>query len=100
MACIVANSISKPKMSVTSQEGLLAGELGWTQYPQVYAKGVNLLRKMRDMYDLALQEVNFLIMPTTVTVSNPYPLPGATPLEYSKASAGKLENTSPFKENQ
>lgn len=83
-------------MSITSKDGLFAGELGWTQYPQAYTKGVNLMRKIKDMYDMALQEVDFLIMPTTVTPSNPYPLSGATPLQHSNASAGKLENTAVF----
>ncbi|KAH8883378.1 putative amidase [Thozetella sp. PMI_491] len=84
------------KMNNTSKDGLLAGEIGWTQYPLAYAKAVNLMRKVKDMYDLALDEVDFLIMPTTVTPSNPYPLPGATPLQHSNASAGKLENTASF----
>lgn len=83
-------------MNLTSKEGLLSGELGWTQYPQAHAKAVNLMRKVKDMYDKALQEVDFLIMPTTVTPSNPYPHPTAPPLEQWNASAGKLENTSSF----
>lgn len=83
-------------MNITSKDGLIAGELGWTQYPHTYAKAVNLLRKVKDSYDKALQEVDFLIMPTTVTPSNPYPLSDATPLQHSNASAGKLENTASF----
>lgn len=84
------------KMNITSKEGLLTGELGWKQYSLAYPKAVNLMRKVKDMYDLALEEVDFLIMPTTVTPSNPYPLPDATPLQQSNAGAGKLENTSTF----
>jgi amidase len=83
-------------MNLTSKEGLLSGELGWTEYPQAYAKAVNLMRKAKDMYDKALDEVDFLVMPTTVTPANPYPPPNASPQEQSNAVAGKLENTSPF----
>ncbi|ORX90686.1 putative amidase [Clohesyomyces aquaticus] len=84
------------KMNVTSKDGLLVGELGWTQYPQIYAKSVNIMRKVKDSYDKALEEVDFLVMPTTFTPSNPYPASRSTPLQHSEASARKLENTSPF----
>lgn len=83
-------------MNITSKDGLLAGELGWTDYPTAYPKSVNLMRRVKDAYDAALREVDFLIMPTTVTPSNPYPSSGATPLQQSNAVAGKLENTSSF----
>ncbi|KAK3617809.1 hypothetical protein LTR56_025043 [Elasticomyces elasticus] len=84
------------KMNVVSKDGLMAGELGWTSYPLAYPKAVNLTRKLRDMYDNALQEVDYLVMPTTATPSNPYPLPNATLLEHTNASIGKLENTCSF----
>jgi amidase len=91
-----ADSALNAKMNTTSKDGLFVGELGWSQYPLVYANAVNLMRKVKDMYNIALQEVDLLIMPTTVTTSNLYPLPGATPLQHSNASAGKLENTVSF----
>ncbi|KAI0021675.1 putative amidase [Xylariomycetidae sp. FL0641] len=86
------------KMNITSKDGLLAGELGWTHYPLAYPKAVNLMRKVQDAYDAALGEVDFLVMPTTVTPSNRYPSAGAgaTPLQQADAAAGKLENTAPF----
>ncbi|KAI0477486.1 putative amidase [Xylariaceae sp. FL0804] len=84
------------KMNNTSKDGLLAGELGWTQYPQAYPKSVNLMRKVQHAYDVALREVDFLVMPTTVTPSNPYPSPDATPQQQADASVGKLENTAAF----
>ena len=83
-------------MNVTSKDGLLVGELGWTKYPLAYPKSVNAMRKVQHAYDAALQEVDLLIMPTTVTPSNRYPLRTATPLEQSNAALGKLENTSSF----
>ncbi|KAH7024949.1 amidase signature domain-containing protein [Microdochium trichocladiopsis] len=84
------------KMNMTSKEGLFAGELGWSDYPLAYPKSVNIMRKIRDLYDETLKEVDFLIMPTTVTPSNPYPKPDATPLQQADASLGKLENTCSF----
>ena len=51
---------------------------------------------MVDAYDAALQDVDFVVMPTTVTPSNKYPLANASPLEQANAALGKLENTSPF----
>jgi amidase len=83
-------------MNVTSKDGLLVGELGWTQHPLAYPKSVNLMRKVQHAYDAALQEVDFLIMPTCITPSNRYPLSTSTPLEQSNAAIGKLENTSSF----
>ena len=83
-------------MNVTSKDGLLVGELGWTNYPLAYPKSINLMRKVQHAYDTVLQEVDFLIMPTCITPSNRYPTPGATPLEQSNAAVGKLENTSSF----
>lgn len=83
-------------MNITSHDGFLAGQLGWSQYPLAYPKAVNLTRMIKDAYDAALQEVDLLVMPTTVTPSNRYPLTGATPLEQSSAAIGKLENTATF----
>lgn len=83
-------------MNMTSKDGLLAGELGWSEYPLAYPKAVNLMRKLKDMYDDAFKEVDLLIMPTTLTPSNRYPLPNATPLQQANASAGKVDNTAAF----
>lgn len=83
-------------MNITSKDGFFAGELGRRDFPTAYPKSVNLMRKVKDAYDAALREVDFLIMPTTVTPSNPYPPPDATPLQQSNAAIGKLENTCSF----
>lgn len=84
------------QMNTTSKDGLLVGELGWTQHPLTYPKSINLMRRVQHAYDAALQNVDYLIMPTTVTVANRYPAPDASPLEQSNAALGKLENTSSF----
>jgi amidase len=83
-------------MSVTSKEGLLSGEYAWQRYPTVYAKSVNLSRKLKDEYDAVLSKYDLLIMPTTITPSNLLPLVDASPLVHTDAAKGKLENTSAF----
>ncbi|KAH8686207.1 putative amidase [Ilyonectria robusta] len=87
---------SVSKMNTVSKEGLLSGEFGWQNHPLAYAKAINLSRKLQHEYDTVLDEVDLLVMPTTVTPSNPLPPVGATPRQDMDASAGKLENTSPF----
>lgn len=84
------------KMSVFSREGLLAGELGWTEYPTVYAKAVNLARKLKESYDEALKDYDVLIMPTTLQPSGPLLKPEASPSAQIAAGKGLTENTSPF----
>lgn len=83
-------------MNTVSKEGLLSGEFGWQKHPLAYAKAINLSRKLQHEYDAVLQKVDLLVMPTTVTPSNPLPPVNATPAVDMAASAGKLENTSPF----
>ncbi|KAJ9144266.1 Amidase [Pleurostoma richardsiae] len=84
------------KMNTVSKEGLISAEYGWTHYPLAYSKAVNLTRKLKDEYNAALEQVDLLVMPTTITPSNSLLAVNATPLEHIAASAGKLENTSPF----
>ncbi|RAO70613.1 uncharacterized protein BHQ10_006625 [Talaromyces amestolkiae] len=84
------------KMSVMIKEALISGEYAWKHYSTLYPKVVNLMRKLRDDYDKALEQYDVLVMPTTITESNKLPATDASPLEHINASKGKLENTSPF----
>ncbi|OKL60920.1 hypothetical protein UA08_03183 [Talaromyces atroroseus] len=84
------------KMSVMCKEALITGEYAWKHYSTLYPKVVNLIRKLQDAYDKALERYDVLVMPTTITESNPLPAHDASPLEHMDASKGKLENTSPF----
>ena len=79
-----------------SKEGLLSGEYAWQRHPTLYAKSVNLARKLQNEYDAALDKYDLLVMPTTITASNALPALDATPLTHIDASKGKLENTSAF----
>ena len=83
-------------MSAWSIDGLLSGEYGWSHYPYVHAKSVNLARKLKDAYDTALSKIDLLIMPTTVTPADPLPDVHSSPLVQIGKAAGKLENTSAF----
>ncbi|KAH9903618.1 amidase signature domain-containing protein [Xylariomycetidae sp. FL2044] len=84
------------RMSTFSREGLLAGELGWERYPLAYAKAVNLCRKMKDQYDEALQQVDVLVMPTTLRPTFPLPDRDAPVLAQMDAGKGMTENTAAF----
>ncbi|KAF2101551.1 putative amidase [Rhizodiscina lignyota] len=84
------------KMSVMTKEGLLSGEYAWQRYPTVYAKSVNLCRKLKEEYDAALAKYDLLVMPTTITASSPLPPVTGSPLVHIDASKGKLENTCSF----
>ncbi|KAK8125378.1 uncharacterized protein PG998_001137 [Apiospora kogelbergensis] len=91
---------SLSKMSAFSHEGLLAGELGWSEYPLVYGKAVNLVRRLRDEYDAVLgqgrQQYDLLILPTTLRSSFPLPAADASPLVHMDAGRGMTENTAAF----
>ncbi|KAK8055988.1 hypothetical protein PG993_001215 [Apiospora rasikravindrae] len=84
------------KMSAFSHEGLLAGELGWSEYPLAYGKAVNLMRRLRDSYDAALGQYDLLILPTTLRASFPLPPVDASPVAHMAAGRGMTENTAGF----
>ncbi|CAK7210401.1 hypothetical protein SBRCBS47491_000772 [Sporothrix bragantina] len=84
------------KMNIVSKEGLLAGALGWDRHPLAYNKAVNLMRQLRDAYDACLEEVDIIVMPTTLAPSPVLPPVDASPLQHLRASAGLLENASVF----
>ena len=61
-----------------------------------YARGVNLFRQLRAGYDLALEDVDLLLLPTTAMKAQPLP-PADAPVHVSVgASWMNLGNTSPF----
>ena len=83
-------------MSPINKNALFAGEYCWERFPQVYAKAVNLCRKLTEAYDEALRKVDVLIMPTTITPSNRLPLETDSNITKMSKTSGKLENTCPF----
>ncbi|KAL2817565.1 amidase signature domain-containing protein [Aspergillus granulosus] len=84
------------KMSVMSKEGLLSGEFAWQNCATVYPRAVNIMRKLRDLYDEILSSVDVIVMPTTLTPANILPPADATPLAQMEAAQGMTENTCAF----
>jgi amidase len=87
---------SLSKMSSMSLAELLISEYGWQNYTTVYPKAMNLVRKIKDAYDAALEKVDILVMPTCVTPAVPLPPVDVLPLGFVEASKGKLENAQIF----
>ncbi|KAJ5550218.1 Amidase [Penicillium sp. DV-2018c] len=84
------------KMSVMSKEALLSGEFGWQRYGPVYPKAVNIMRKLKDLYDDVLSSVDVIVMPTTLSPANRLPDVGAMPTVQMDAAKGMTENTCQF----
>ncbi|KAL3486573.1 amidase signature domain-containing protein [Aspergillus germanicus] len=84
------------KMSVMSKEGLLSGEYAWQNYATVYPKAVNIMRKLKDLYNEVLSSVDVIVMPTTLTPANLLPPSDATPIAQMEAAKGMTENTCAF----
>ena len=76
---------------------LLAAEFLQRQYgARFYGKSQNLIRKMRDEYNAALQGYDLLLMPTTPQKATLRPAPDA-PLEAQYEVALNMNrNTAPF----
>lgn len=70
----------------------LRRERGW----QVYAKAVNLIRRLRAAYDQALTKVDLLLLPTTPMKAPPLPPPDAPVAVQIGAAYAGVGNTSPF----
>ncbi|KAL4894289.1 amidase signature domain-containing protein [Aspergillus ambiguus] len=84
------------KMSVMSKEGLLSGEFAWQRYATVYPRAVNIMRKLKDLYDNVLSSVDVMVMPTTLLPATLLPDKDASPLVQMDAARGMTENTCPF----
>ncbi|KAL5361824.1 amidase signature domain-containing protein [Aspergillus floccosus] len=84
------------KMSVMSKEGLLSGEFAWRRYATLYPKAVNIMRRLKDLYDDVFSSVDMIVMPTTLSPANRLPPTDATPLAQMEAAKGMTENTCAF----
>jgi amidase len=84
-------------MSVTSKNNLFSGDYLWDRFPGLYAKSVNLTRKLTEAYNAALSEYDVLVMPTTIGPADAFPLETDGPVaRMSKMGLGKIDNTCPF----
>ena len=83
-------------MSPINKNAVFAGDFCWEKFPTVYAKAINLCRKLTEVYDEALTKYDILIMPTTITQADPLPLATDTAIVKMSKTIGKLDNTCPF----
>jgi amidase len=85
------------ELPVTLQHALLLTRfLHRERGHQVYAKVVNLIRRLRASYDRALRDVDLLVMPTTPMRARPLPPTDADAGTHIYAAWTNLGNTSPF----
>jgi amidase len=84
-------------LPVTAQQALILAEFVRRERGyQVYAKAVNLIRRLRTAYDQTLVSVDLLVMPTTPMKAQPLP-PADAPVSVQIAAAwSNFGNTSPF----
>lgn len=87
---------SMDKMSAVSKNSVFGGDYGWDRFPNVYAKAINLCRKLSEAYDDALKKFDVLIMPTTITPADPLPAETDSAITKMSKTIGKLDNTCPF----
>ena len=84
-------------LSVTVKLVMLLGEYMHKNYHgHYYAKGQNLSRKLREAYDLALQDVDLLALPTLPQQATKLPAPDCSNEEYVDKALNMLSNTAPF----
>lgn len=84
------------QMSPINKNATFAGDFCWDMFPTVYAKAINLSRKLTEAYDEALQKYDVLIMPTTITAADRLPAESDSAIEKMSKTVGKLDNTCPF----
>ncbi|KAK2800737.1 hypothetical protein FQN51_005877 [Onygenales sp. PD_10] len=84
------------KMSVMSKDGYLGGEFAWKRYATVYPKAVNIMRKLKDLYDEVFSSVDLIVMPTILLPANRLPAVDAKPVAQMEAAKGMTENTCSF----
>lgn len=71
----------------------LNGEYARKAFPMLVSKSTNLSRKLRDAYDIALQQYDVLITPTLPYIATSHCEPGATPLEQIAKQVGLVSNS-------
>jgi amidase len=79
-----------------NKNAVFMGDYCWEKFPNVYAKAINLSRKLTEEYDEAFKKYDILIMPTTITPADPLPAQNDSPVVKMSKTIGKLDNTCPF----
>jgi amidase len=71
----------------------LNGEYAQKNFPNLVSKSTNLSRKLRDAYDMALQDYDVLITPTLPYLATSHCEPDATPLQQIAKQVGLVSNS-------
>ncbi|KAF2804333.1 amidase signature enzyme [Mytilinidion resinicola] len=81
---------------VSTKNIYLNGEYARKNFPTLTSKATNLSRKLRDAYDIALQDYDVLITPTLPYIATSHCEPDATPLQQIAKQVGLVSNTCQF----
>ena len=85
------------ELFISLKVAMLLGEYMTRQYgSHYYAKSQNLLRKLRAMYDRALDDWDLLLMPTIPMKATVLPAPDAGDAAHWEVALNMNRNTSPF----
>ncbi|OCH84923.1 amidase signature enzyme [Obba rivulosa] len=84
------------KLFCNSANILINGLYADEHYPQLYGKTQNLFRKLRQEYDVVLNDVDVLVMPTTPWVAKVMQPRNASIRDHYKDYNGLTFNTQPF----
>lgn len=96
MRAIAAWKSHADELAPTIKATLLAGAVMEKHGGRLYAKAMNLRRRLRAEYDAALKTYDVLVMPTTPMTAQPIPDSDASPMEVLTASWCMTGNTCPF----
>ncbi|KAI9655286.1 MAG: hypothetical protein M1821_005433 [Bathelium mastoideum] len=84
------------KMYVASHMVYINGSYALKRFPHLYAKSMNLQRRLRDAYNDALKKYDVLLTPTLPHIARSHPSKDAPPLQHIEKQLGLTVNTCPF----
>lgn len=85
------------KMFAGTSNTIVNGKWGWDHLPPtLLGKATNLIRKLRDEYNAALEKYDVLVMPTMVMLAPKLPPPDASIRDFMINSVGVSLNSSAF----
>ncbi|KAJ6491564.1 amidase signature domain-containing protein [Mycena vulgaris] len=71
----------------------MCAEYGWSRYPTVYGRAMNLSRRLRDEYDAIFSAYDVVMMPTVPQAARRHVAYDAGPLAWANAAPGIVSNT-------
>jgi len=86
-----------PDLFVANANTLINGMWGWEHMPPtLFGKATNLVRKLRDAYNAALEKYDLLVMPTIPFLPQHMAPPGSSIALKMTKGVGMTSNTAPF----